>query len=236
MASTYETSVAALKTFFRTVVLKTVFRVLLYTVLAGAVSFIAGLIIYKFGLAGSGLTPFMSILLGFLIVIIYTLSGTISGLALAVTGAMLAGLAQLEQSIHRLLAPVMARMLEKIPLGREGISLEEFHRVVEGTISAVVKDSASERLGVFSVLKRAARGFLRKILKSAKNFLLEDFVNRLQVSGETRVNASAIEKYGRERLVSLLLETVRSRIEAVKYTILISAALLLLVPVLLAFL
>lgn len=200
-----------------------------YTLLGLAIFFTAGFLIYKLGLAPY-LQSFHFLLSGFIAVLLvsfYCLCGGAAGLLLALTGAIMRKVESLETNVQKFLAPRMEKLVAKIPLGREGMAIEDFKRLLtEGVwLEQAGRDSNSPTL--FSSLKIFSRFMMRRLLQAMRLVFLNDFIEELQAQGETRVNVANVERFGRESLVSLALDYLRTPVLLVRVVTFIIATLLL---------
>ncbi|NUO80763.1 hypothetical protein HUU05_11835 [candidate division KSB1 bacterium] len=205
------------------------------TVLGGVIFFIAGVYVYRLGIAPQ--LPHSDSLLravaAVLLVGVYTLCGWAAGLLLSLSGAILRKVADLEKRVQEFLAPRMARLIAKIPVGQEDLSIVEFKKLItnESLPQTTEREPSSSKL--FSSIKIISRYLMHRVLQAANLIFLSDFCDDLQAQGHTRVNAATVEQFGREKLVSLVLEYLRAPVSLVRIVTLVVAAILLLLPILL---
>ncbi|MGH7597236.1 MAG: hypothetical protein ACREOI_12845 [bacterium] len=175
----------------------------------------------------------MIIAIAAVVLMIYTLFGVISGFVLAIIPTILKGLGGLEQSLHRWVDPAMARIVEKIPVGQEGIPLDQFNHIVNDKITALIDEIARQNSGRLNPFRAAYRFVSSKVLRKMQSLLIEHFVKDLQKNDETRVNAKAVEKFAREKLIGVVADYWRGKIDGIRIIVLALALLLLLIPLLL---
>lgn len=224
------------KALARDYVLPAALKSAVYAVLGGVVFFIAGLLVYLFGLAPllQGTYFVLSLLAGVITVTVYTALGALIGLALGATSTIAKTLPAAEQKVHQMLNPVMGAVIEKIPVGQVGIPIEQFNQIVEGKFSDLLKPpEQSSRL--FSAINFGGRIIMRRLLAITRAVLLVNFVQSLQANGESRVTTQAVEKFARERLMGLVTNYARLQLfSARRIPWMVAAVLLLIFPALLA--
>lgn len=222
------------KTLARNFVLPALAKSAIYAVLVGIIFFIAGLLVYNFGIG----VPFQesNIVIRLLIVIltvtIYTALGVLVGLTLGATSAIGNKLGEAEQGVHQMLGPIMGGIIERVPVGQEGVSIEQFKQIVDMRIGSFTKES-EPRSGIFSIASIAARYILRKLLATSRTILVVNFAQDLQARGETRVNTHSIEQFAREKAIRLVTNDVRLKLSAVRKIAVTVSAICLLIPALL---
>lgn len=189
-----------------------------YTFGGLAVFFVAGVLIYKLGLAPhlQSLHFLLSAFIAILLVGFYALCGGVAGLLFALTGALMRKVENLETNVQEFLAPRMAKLIAKIPIGQEGMAIDDFKRLLtEGAwLEQTSRDSNSPTL--FSSFQILSRFFMRRLLQAMRWVFLNDFIDELQTQGETRVNVANVERFGRESLVSLALDYLRTPVLLVR--------------------
>ena len=220
------------KTLARNFILPAIGKSTLYAILGGAIFLIVGLLAYNFtlGLLLTGTHIVIRLLGAFVILLIYTASGALIGIALGATSAVSKKLPAAEQGVHQMLTPVMGGIIEKLPVGQVGIPIERFNNIVEGRISELIK-VPEQRAGIFSVLNLVARIVMRKLLDITHTVLAVNFVQDLQASGETQVTAQALEKFAREKLMRLVTHYVRLKLYAVRKIAWVASGVLMFIPV-----
>jgi hypothetical protein len=222
------------KTLTRNFVLPAIAKSALYAALFGVTFFVAGLLVYNFG-TGVPLQDanvVFRLIIGIVTVAIYTALGIVIGLTLGATSAVGHKLVDVEQGVHQMITPVTTSIIERMPVGQEGVSIEQFNQIVDARISNLTKESV-QRSGIFSVVGIASRFIVRKLLAISRGVLIVNFVQDLQERGETRVNAQALEKFAREKMVRLVINFVRLKLYAVRKISVIVSAISLFIPVLL---
>jgi hypothetical protein len=164
----------------------------------------------------------------------YLVLGILSGLVLALMTTVMKGLITMKEVFHTLVAPFTARIIESVPLGREGIPLSQFRQIVESTQIRALSAPPQSDKGFSSLFKIVYRWLRKFVLKAAHVMFLKDFTEQLEGRGATRVDAPAVEQFAREYFVEQLLDLVRWRIGMVRFLVIGAAALLLLIPIWLA--
>ncbi len=205
------------------------------TVLGGIIFFIAGLYVYRLGIAPHLLHSdgLLRAVAAVLLVGVYTFCGWATGLLLSLSGAILRKAGDLEKRVQEFLAPRMARLIAKIPLGQEGMSIVEFKKLLTNESLPQTTEHEQSSSKLFSSIKIISRYLMHRVLQATNLIFLNDFFDDLQAQGRTRVNAATVEQFGREKLVSLALEYLRAPVSLVRIVTLIVAAILLLLPILL---
>jgi len=214
-------------------ILPAILRSTTYGVLGGVLFFLAGLVVYNFGagvlLEGSHIL--WRLLVAILIVALYTVLGIIAGLILGASSSIRRKLPDAQDGIHMLLTPVTSRIVERIPVGQEGISVEKFTQLVDTGIMSIVSESR-HRSGILSIASFVARLLLRRLLRICRALFVVEFVRTLQERGESHVNVQSVERFARERLVQLVINDIRLKLYAARKITFASAGVLLVIPIL----
>lgn len=232
MTATTEQNFEVFRSSVQDLVIKTGVRFLVYVML-GVIVF-GGVGIWASTLLAnaevSSLPKIVPILAAVALAGIYLVLGILSGLILALMTTVMKGLITMKEVFHALVAPFTARIIESIPLGREGIPLSEFRQIVETTQTRALSAPPQSDKGFSSLFKVGYRWLRRFVLKAAHLMFLKDFTEQLAGRGATRVNAPAVEQFAREYFVEQLLDLVRWRIGIIRFFVMGAAALLLLIP------
>jgi hypothetical protein len=97
-----------------------------FFILGGVLFFLAGVVVYNFGpgrlLVNQHIV--LRMIVAILLVALYTGLGIVAGLVLGGTSSIRRKLPAAQEGIHTMLAPVTSRIIERIPVGQEGIALE----------------------------------------------------------------------------------------------------------------
>lgn len=205
-----------------------------YMALGGIIFFIAGVFVYKLAVAAplNSISPFLSALVAVLIVGMFTVFGWAIGLILSLASAILHKVEKIEKRVQEFLAPRMAKLTAKIPMGQEGLTIEEFKELIarENFFRTTEQEGVAPTL--FSSFKFASRFMLNKVIHAANAIFVSDFLKELQTQGHTRVNVATVERFGREKLVGLVLDYLRTPVSLARLITVLVAAIVLLLPIL----
>lgn len=211
-----------------------ILKSIVYGVVGGVLFLLASLFVYNFGpgllLANEHIVLRMIVALA--IIVIYTALGIVAGLILGSTSSLKRKLPDAQEGIHLVLAPVTNRIVERIPIGQEGIPVEDFTGVVDKAFMTVTSES-KQRSAFQSIANVGARFVMQALLRICRKLLLVEFVRSVQESGDSRINVQAVERFARERLVSLAITDVGLKFSFVMKTALACVGVLLLIPFLL---
>lgn len=193
----------------------------------------AGLVVYNFGLGLLLVNQHIALRMigAILLVALYTLLGIVAGLILGGTSSIRRKLPAAQDGIHTMLAPITSRIIERIPVGQEGIGLEKFTLLVDTGINSVASES-QQRSRLFSFASFGARLLVQRLLRICRALLVVNFIHTLQERGETHVNVQSVEWFARERLVQLVINDLRLKLFTMKKITLAGAGVLLLIPIL----
>jgi len=194
---------------------------------------LAGLVVYNFGLGLLLVNQHIALRMigAILLVALYTLLGIVAGLILGGTSSIRRKLPAAQDGIHTMLAPITSRIIERIPVGQEGIGLEKFTLLVDTGINSVASES-QQRSRLFSFASFGARLLVQRLLRICRALLVVNFIHTLQERGETHVNVQSVEWFARERLVQLVINDLRLKLFTMKKITLAGAGVLLLIPIL----
>jgi hypothetical protein len=214
-------------------VLPAILKSTAYGVLGGVLFFLAGLVVYNFGLGLLLVNQHIALRMigAILLVALYTLLGIVAGLILGGTSSIRRKLPAAQDGIHTILAPITSRIIERIPVGQEGIALEKFTLLVDTGINSVASES-QQRSRLFSFVSFGARLLVQKLLRICRALFVVNFIHTLQERGETHVNVQSVEWFARERLVQLVINDLRLKLFTMKKITFAGAGVLLLIPIL----
>lgn len=205
-----------------------------YGILWGILFFLAGLVVYNFGpgvlLKSSHII--LRLLAAILIVALYTILGIIAGLILGGSSSIGRKLPDAQDGIHMLLTPITNRIIERIPVGQDGIPVDKFAVLVDTGIASVASES-KQRSGVLSIASFAARLLLQRLLRICRALFLVEFVRTLQERRESRINIQTVERFAQERLVQLVISDIRLKLYALRKITFACAAVLFVIPMVL---
>ena len=215
-------------------VLPAILKSTAYGIVGGVLFFLAGLVVYNFGLGLYLVNQHIvfRMIVALLLVALYTVLGIVAGLILGGTSAIRSNLPAAQEGINAVLAPVTSRIIERIPVGQEGVALEKFSVLVDSGIDSVTTETKQQRSRLFSFASLVARVLVRRLLRICRVLFVVDFISTLQERGETRVNVESVEWYARERLVQLVINDIRLKLLTVSRVTFVGAGVLLLIPIL----
>jgi hypothetical protein len=171
-------------------------------------------------------------IIAILLVALYTVLGIVAGLILGGTSSIRRKLPAAQEGIHTMLAPVTSRIIERIPVGQEGIALEKFTLLVDTGINSVASES-QQRSRLLSFASLAARMLVQRLLRICRALFVVNFIRTLQERGETHVNVQSVEWFARERLVQLVIDDLRLKLFTVSKITFACGGVLMLIPILL---
>ncbi|HMG73978.1 MAG TPA: hypothetical protein VK582_10790 [Pyrinomonadaceae bacterium] len=214
-------------------VLPAILKSTAFGILGGVLFFLAGLVLYNFGLGLLLVNQHivLRIIVAVLLVAIYTVLGIVAGLILGGASSIRSKLPVAQEGIHTMLAPVTSRIIERIPVGQEGIALEKFTLLVDTGINSVASDS-QQHSRLLSFASFAARLLVQRLLRICRALFVVNFIRTLQERGETHVNVQSVEWFARERLVQLVINDLRLKLFTVSKVTFAGAGVLLLIPIL----
>jgi hypothetical protein len=215
-------------------VLPAILKSTAYGIIGGVLFFLAGLLVYNFGPGLLLVTQhiILRLIIALLVVGLFTFLGIVAGLILGASSSIRGKLPAAQEGINTVLAPVTSRIIERIPVGKEGVALEKFTLVVDSGITSVASES-KQRSGILSIANFFSRLFVHRLLRICRALFVVDFVRTLQERGESHVNVQSVEWFARERLVQLVINDLRLKLHAVSKITAACAGILLVTPFLL---
>jgi len=115
------------KAFVHDLFLGTLKRMVVSPFVFGITFLVVAYLIYKFSIKTQDVFALLKILEALLIFILYLLVGILSGLLHGANTTLLKKVEDLEQGVHLIVDPLMTMVIEKMPGGQKGISIEEFN-------------------------------------------------------------------------------------------------------------
>jgi hypothetical protein len=222
------------KSFVGKFVLPAILKSTAYGILGGLLFLFSILIVYNFGpgrlLVNQHIV--LRMIVAILLVALYTVLGIVVGLILGGTSSIRRKLPAAEEGIHTMLAPVTSRIIERIPVGQEGIALEKFTILVDTGINSMASES-QQRSRLLSFASFAARMLVQRLLRICRALFVVNFIRTLQERGETHVNVQSVEWFARERLVQLVIDDLRLKLFTVSKITFACGGVLILIPILL---
>ncbi|MDX6403215.1 MAG: hypothetical protein QOH70_670 [Blastocatellia bacterium] len=170
-------------------VLPAILKSTAYGFLGGVLFFLVSLVVYNFGpgllLVNQHIA--LRMIVAILLLALYTGLGIVAGLVLGGTSSIRRKLPAAQEGIHTMLAPVTSRIIERIPVGQEGIALEKFTLLVDTGINSVASES-QQRSRLLSFASFGARILVQRLLRICRALFVVNFIRTLQERGETHVN------------------------------------------------
>jgi hypothetical protein len=215
-------------------VLPAILKSTAYGILGGVLFFLAGMVVYNFGpgllLVNQHIA--LRIIVAILLIALYTLLGIVTGLILGGTSSIHGKLPAAQEGVHTMLAPVTSRIIERIPIGQEGVPLEKFTVLVDTGINSVASE-CQQRSRLLSFASFGARLLVQRLLRICRALFVVNFIRTLQARGETHVNVQSVEWFARERLVQLVINDLRLKLFTVSKITFACGGVLILIPILL---
>lgn len=137
---------------------------------------------------------------------LFAAAGTLTGLGLGVTSTLRALLVRLESECGRQLGPLVRQAVERALGGEPAMSIERFRAALDHHFRTI---SAGGGWGPLGLLARLLGGVLIRLVRFG---LERQLLGRLEREGQSMVTLDALERYGRDTLVGLLLDQVRARV------------------------
>lgn len=214
-------------------VLPAILRSTAYAILGGILFFLAGVVVYNFGPGRLLVDQHIALrmIVAILVVALYTLLGIVAGLILGGTSSVRRKLPAAQEGIHTMLVPVSGRIIERIPVGQEGIPMEKFTLLVDTGVNSVASE-LEQRSRLLSFANFGARLLVQRLLRICRTLFVVNFIRTLQERGETHVNVQSVEWYARERLVQLVISDFRLKLLTVSKITFAGAGILLVIPIL----
>jgi hypothetical protein len=187
-----------------------------------AVAFlVGGLALHRawFGAGGwAGLVPALS---GGLLLLLFGVAGTAAGTGLALTATARRFLPRVETEMDRLLAPLVAGVVQHALGGERAVSAERFLGALRERLVpwGGPDDAARPPL--------AARWLIAGATRLVRRVLAREFRGR---QGE--VLAETVERFAREQLLGLVLDRLRAQVHAAHLVLLVLVAVAVLGPLL----
>jgi hypothetical protein len=156
-----------------------------FFILGGVLFFLAGVVVYNFGPGRLQVNQHivLRMIVAILLVALYTGLGIVAGLVLGGTSSIRRKLPAAQEGIHTMLAPVTSRIIERIPVGQEGIALEKFTLLVNTGINSVASES-QQRSRLLSFASFGARILAQRLLRICRALFVVNFICTLQERGD----------------------------------------------------
>lgn len=214
-------------------VLPAILKSTAFGILGGVLFFLAGVVVYNFGPGRFLINQHivLRMIVAILLVTLYAVLGIVAGLILGGTSSIRRKLPDAQEGIQTMLAPVTTRIIERIPVGQEGVALEKFTLLVDTGINSVASES-QQRSRFISLASLGARLLVQRLLRICRALFVVNLIHTLQERGETHVNVQSVEWFARERLVQLVINDIRLKLFTVRKITFAGAGVLLLIPIL----
>ena|ERR671918_1333191 len=195
----------------------------------GAGLFLAGALALHLAWLGADSRLELRVAAALLLLPPYTIAGAAAGVALAATSTVRRALPEIEERLHTLVQPVMARAIESTRLGGAAMSVERFEQLVDDAIASVGMTAPGRRWSAGRLVARFVSG---SALRLVRRLLVREFLERLRHQGLSQVTPAAVEGFAREKLVGLLAERIRAQVNALYGAILVASAAMVAGPIL----
>lgn len=131
--------------------------------------------------------------LGALILLAYAGAGVVLGVAGSLASTLTRAITEVEGVINRVAERLASGIVDRIPaiaMGRRGITVEEFNRILDERIAGIKKGIKKEAPGEigggrFSIRRGVSAFIMRNVLKALRFAFLNDFVESVRREGKT---------------------------------------------------
>jgi len=218
------------KSFVSDLFVGTLKRMIVFPLVFGLAFLATFYLIYKLSIKPQELFILLKILEVLIVFVLYFLVGIVSGLVHGANSTLLKKVEGLERGVHLIVNPLMAAIIERMPGGQKSISIDEFNELLDDQLKRFKRTSRLQ-FRFFSLVGVFSRFFLRIILRILRYILLHDLLEGLREKGETQINAKAVETYHREKLIAVVVDILRGKLEFVQYGVYGVLILFLAIPI-----
>jgi hypothetical protein len=154
---------------------------------------------------------------------LFAVAGALTGCGLGVTSTLRALLARVEGELGRQLGPLVRQAVERALGAERAPSVAQFRAALDRHLDAAVDGGRGPR----GLLARLLGGTLARLVRVG---LERQLLRPLERAGHAAVTAEVLERFGRERLVGMLLDQARFRVTLAHAALLALASLATLGP------
>lgn len=190
----------------------------LWSVAVGVLFFIGG---FLAGHSGMG----WGVMVSLLVALFYGTVGLLLGYMLGVVVGAFGALPRLERELHQWLEPTIGNIVRTLPFGQEGLSLDNFRRLLEGKVAEYLRESRPGRSFV-------AQFLLGKFLSAVRIVLIRRLARDMRERNEAVVSMQSIERTARETLVGLALAHVSRQLQVARFGLIAVGGSFWLIPAL----
>ncbi|KJU82024.1 membrane protein [Candidatus Magnetobacterium bavaricum] len=186
--------------------------------ISGAVFFLAAVAIHHLAIKTQGTYSFFKAIESLLLLVSYCFMGGFMGMAWGFISTLDTTAGGLHRSVREVIGPLITEIIEGLPLGDMPISIDVFIRVID---SVVERFSRKER-GGFKILPPfliLSKFFIRTILQYLRDILIREFIQTLRDRGQEHLTFANLEDFIRNKLVDVVVEGFRCRLNTMRYLI-----------------
>ncbi|MBF0539450.1 MAG: hypothetical protein HQL03_14485 [Nitrospirae bacterium] len=195
-------------------------------VISGALFFLVAVAIHHIAIKTQTTYPLFKAIESLVVLTFYCFAGIFIGMAWGLISTLDTTAGGLHRRVKEVIGPLITEIIESLPLGDRLISIDVFTGVVDG----VVERFSRKHDGGFRILPPAiilSRFFIRAILRYLRDKLIREFIETLKQRGQGHLTFADIEGFIRNKMVDVVVEGFRCRLNTMRYLIsTISLALL----------
>ncbi|KJU86122.1 membrane protein [Candidatus Magnetobacterium bavaricum] len=195
--------------------------------ISGAVFFLAAVAIHHLAIKTQGTYPLLKAIETLVLLVSYCFMGGFMGMAWGFISTLDTTAGGLHKRVREVIGPLITEIIESLPLADMPISIDVFTRVVDG----VIERFSRKEKGGFRILPPVmilSGFFIRMILQYLRDILIREFIQTLKDRGQEHLTVANLEGFIRNKLVDVIVEWFRCRLNTMRYFICtISLAMLL---------
>ncbi len=187
-------------------------------VIGGAVFFLVAVVIHHIVIKTQHTYAFIRAIETAVVLIFYILAGAFMGMTWGLTSTLDTTAEGLRKKVRDVIGPLITEIIESLPLGDRAISVDVFVRVVNSTLSRFSHKHKS-RFRILPPALMLSRFFIKTIVGYLQETLVTEFVQTLKEKGQNHLTVANIEEFIRNKLVDIVVEGFRCRLNTMRYVI-----------------
>ncbi len=197
--------------------------------ISGAVFFLTAVAIHHLAIKPQGTYPLVKATESAVLLLFYCFTGAFMGMAWGFIATLDTTAGGLHRRVRDVIGPMITEIIESLPLADRPISIDVFTTVVD----KVVERFSRKTEGGFRILPPViilSRFFIRTIMQYIRDSLIREFIATLKDRGQEHLTIANVEGFIRNKIVDIVVDAFRCRLNTMRYVICTMALALLLGP------
>ncbi|MBF0317557.1 MAG: hypothetical protein HQL04_05220 [Nitrospirae bacterium] len=186
--------------------------------ISGAVFFLAAVAIHHLAIKPQTTYPLLKAIESLVLLVLYVFTGGFMGMAWGFISTMDTTAGGLHKKVREVIGPLITEIIESLPLGDRPVSIEVFTRVVDGVVERFSRNEKGG-LGILPPAIILSRFFIRTLLQYLRDSLIREFIQTLRDEGKEHLTVANLEGFIRNKIVDIVVEGFRCRLNTMRYFI-----------------